>query len=163
MSLTIDTMIESGGWEAFPGVEDWARAAVDATFLELDETPSGDDELSVLLCDDARIRILNRDFRGLDKPTNVLSFPAPAGGPGPRALGDIAIAFETVAREAAGEGKAFRDHFTHLVAHGLLHILGYDHESDEDAEIMEALERRILRRLGIADPYLSDEKENPRS
>ncbi len=110
--------------------------------------------------DDARIRELNRLWRGFDKPTNVLSFPSPDTQPGPaRTLGDIAISYETAAREAAAEDKSFGDHIAHLSVHGFLHLLGYDHESDDDAEEMEGLERAILARIGISDPYVVRETE----
>jgi len=108
--------------------------------------------LAVLLTDDAAIRKLNAAWRGVDQPTNVLSFPAPADrGP----LGDIAIAFETTAREADAEGKPLAHHLAHLAVHGFLHLVGYDHESDADAETMEQLERDILARLNVPDPYLA--------
>lgn len=111
-------------------------------------------ELSIVLTDDAEQQVLNRDWRGIDKPTNVLSFPqiepfAPVAG----ILGDITLARETLEREATELGKSFSDHFTHLVVHGFLHILGYDHIEDADALVMEGLETQILASLGIADPY----------
>jgi probable rRNA maturation factor len=110
--------------------------------------------ISVLLCDDERMHELNRAHRGMDKPTNVLSFPAPLiGGQDTPFLGDIAISAETVLREAAAQGKTAADHATHLLVHGLLHLLGHDHEEDGEAERMEAMEVRILAVLGIADPY----------
>ena len=101
------------------------------------------------LGDDALLRQLNRDFRGKDKPTNVLSFPGGETGN----LGDVALAFETCAREARAQRKELGAHVRHLVVHGALHLLGFDHETDEDAFAMEARERRVLRRLGVADPY----------
>jgi probable rRNA maturation factor len=104
----------------------------------------------VLLADDAALRALNRDWRGKDKPTNVLSFPAPQGG---EMLGDIALAAETVAAEAQAQGKPFAAHMAHLLAHGFLHLLGYDHEIEAEAEAMEARERAILVSLGLPDPY----------
>lgn len=107
--------------------------------------------LTILLADDATLRRLNREFRGLDKPTNVLSFPAPANLEGH--LGDIAVAFETAAREAREAGIGFADHVTHLAVHGVLHLLGYDHADEAGAAVMEPLEIAILARLGIADPY----------
>lgn len=114
-------------------------------------------ELSLLLTDDAQVRELNREHRGKDKPTNVLSFPSeqiePGGIPPHQLLGDLVFARETCAREAEAQGKAFGDHFRHLLVHGLLHIYGYDHLDDEGADAMEELERRTLARLGIADPY----------
>ena len=110
--------------------------------------------LAVLLTGDAAIRKLNAQWRGLDKATNVLSFPAPRSkAPAPVPLGDIAIARETTAREAADEGKPFGDHLAHLAVHGFLHLLGYDHESDAQAETMEQLERAVLASLGVPDPY----------
>ena len=117
---------------------------------------------ALLLAGDAALRDLNRRFRGLDKPTNVLSFPA--GGGDAEFLGDIAIAFETCRTEAAAMRLAFRDHAAHLIVHGLLHLVGYDHEADEEAERMERLETIILARLGVADPYRdpAGEKEGRR-
>jgi probable rRNA maturation factor len=154
MPLIIDIVVEADGWRSVGSIETLTQAAVDACLAEVGLDMAEGNELSLLLCDDARIRNLNRDFRGLEKPTNVLSFPAAQIPPQP-VLGDIAIAYETVAREAAEEGKTLSDHYAHMVTHGLLHILGYDHEVDEDAEEMEALERRVLKRLRIADPYSS--------
>lgn len=116
-------------------------------------------EVSVLLADDQRIQALNRAWRSKDQPTNVLAFPAREPGepwPGwtePVPLGDVAVALETALREAAAEGKAPTAHLAHLVVHGALHLLGHDHQSDEEAERMEALEAAILARLGVPDPY----------
>lgn len=111
-------------------------------------------ELSIVLTDDAEQQVLNRDWRGIDKPTNVLSFPqiepfSPVIG----ILGDITLARETLEREARELGKSFEEHFTHLVIHGFLHILGYDHIEEADALVMEGLETQILSSMGIADPY----------
>jgi probable rRNA maturation factor len=110
-----------------------------------------------LLSDDETIARLNGQWRGQDKPTNVLAFPAPAlyaAGPNERTpLGDIAIAYETLAREAEVNGAAVSDHLSHLVVHGFLHLLGYDHHMDDEAERMERLERDILARMGVDDPY----------
>lgn len=111
-------------------------------------------EISIVLTGDAEQRQLNRQYRGMDKPTNVLSFPQIAPfGPVAGLLGDIILARETVEREAAEMGISFLDHFTHLVVHGFLHILGYDHIKDDEALVMEGLEIRILAALGVADPY----------
>ena len=107
--------------------------------------------LTILLADNARLRALNAHFRGKDKPTNVLSFPAPGDG---AYLGDIAIAHGVTARQARAQGKSLAAHAAHLAAHGVLHLLGYDHEKASEAKTMEALETAILARLGIADPYL---------
>jgi probable rRNA maturation factor len=109
----------------------------------------GKSALTVLLSSDQRLRQLNRDFRGKDRPTNVLSFPAGDG----EYRGDIAIAYGVTKREAEAAGKLFADHVSHLVVHGVLHLAGYDHERARDARVMEPLEVEILKRLGIADPY----------
>jgi probable rRNA maturation factor len=118
----------------------------------------------IALSSDEHVRALNRTYRGKDKPTNVLSFPAaqPIDDDGPIQLGDIILAVETVEREADEQGVAPRDHLSHLVVHGLLHLLGFDHETVAEAEEMEGLETAILARLGIADPYaapLDDDAE----
>ena len=114
--------------------------------------------VAVIVDDDERIRLLNKLWRGLDKPTNVLSFPAPDTPSGPAShVGDIAISYETAAREAAAEGKSLGDHVAHLSVHGFLHLLGFDHESDDEAEEMEGLERVILARIGVSDPYVAHE------
>ena len=112
--------------------------------------------VAVALIDDRAMRKLNKTYRGKDKPTNVLSFPAGEAAESRRAtrpLGDVAIALGTVKREAKAQGKTVNDHLMHLMVHAVLHLLGYDHESDPDAEEMEALERKALATLGIADPY----------
>jgi probable rRNA maturation factor len=110
--------------------------------------------LTVALADDARLRALNHDFRGRDRPTNVLSFPDGAARPdGVVQLGDVALAFETCAAEARAQGKTLRAHLTHLVVHGVLHLLGHDHMRPDEARRMEALERVVLAGLGVADPY----------
>jgi len=155
MSPVLSTLVECEAWGRHEGFEALASEviakAVAATKIKLKLKA----EVSLLLCDDARIREINRDWRGLDKPTNVLSFPAapPAMLAKSPAVGDIAIAYESVAREAEEEAKSFRDHYMHMVLHGFLHLIGYDHETDEEADEMEALETRILRELGVADPY----------
>jgi probable rRNA maturation factor len=113
-------------------------------------------ELSIVLGDDALLRALNATWRGVDKPTNVLAFPAEGGETppdAPRLLGDVVIAFETVAREAEAQGKPLAHHLRHLIVHGVLHLLGLDHIEAAEAERMEALERAILRRLDVPDPY----------
>ncbi len=159
MSLVIDLAVEAEGWNAVSDLDALIRRAIDAAQTTGGLTLKDGAELSVLLCDDAAIRTLNRDWRGLDRPTNVLSFPA--SSPLPLAkkpfLGDLAVAFDTVQREAEHDGKAFTDHLTHLIVHGFLHLVGYDHETDHEAETMEALETRILKGIGIADPYAESE------
>lgn len=152
--IVIDVAVESPLWEAFAEATAMAEKAI-RTALELAEADLPDEtEISLLLCDDAFVQELNRRWRGKDQPTNVLSFPAAEDEGFERLLlGDIAIAYETMAREAGDEDKLLDAHFSHLVVHGLLHLLGYDHENDADAEEMEELERQILAELGIDDPY----------
>ena len=145
-----------------PAAEDLARAAVLAA-LAHDAADSWLGcgavlEIGVSLADDAAQQALNRDWRGTDRPTNVLAFPAWEPGtpvpPGaPVLLGDVVLAFETVAREAEEQGKPFAHHLSHLIVHGILHLLGYDHATDADAEAMERLETSILAGLGVPDPY----------
>lgn len=152
--VDIDISVEAGDWPDEASLTRLVLRAVDAAFTETGAT--GRSELSVVFSDDAHIRTLNAEWRGKDRPTNVLSFPAfpfVQGGPMPPMLGDIVLAAETVSREAALEDKPAQNHITHLVIHGLLHLLGYDHETDAEAEEMEAIERAALARLAIPDPY----------
>ncbi len=160
--LDLDIGIDAASWETLvPGLSGLTEAWVGETLgTDAGRLPPGAVEVGVLYADDARVRGLNRDYRGQDKPTNVLSFPAAgdweeAGIPKgtPLMLGDVVLALETVAREAAEQGKSVEQHTGHLVAHGILHLLGYDHVSEEDARTMEAKEVEILARLGIPDPY----------
>lgn len=153
IGLRIDVVHEAGDWSGFGDVDAAIDAAAGAVAAELAITAS---EACVALSDDAQVAELNANYRGKPKPTNVLSFPAgePFGdAPQTRHLGDVILAAETVSREASEQDIAPVDHLRHLVVHGLLHLLGYDHENDADAEIMEALEVRILASLGIANPY----------
>jgi len=156
-SIEVEVLTESAQWRAEPQAEPAVRRAALSTAAHT----GAEGEVSVVLADDAAVRILNRTWRGIDKPTNVLSFPAPAtGGPGaPRVLGDVVIAYETVRREAAAEGKPFEHHLAHLVVHGFLHLLGYDHETESDAETMERLECTILEGLEVNDPYAPRDSE----
>jgi probable rRNA maturation factor len=155
--LTVDILIESEAWQMLPGAEEVARRAIAFAAASTDETRHRNAELSVLFCDDETIAVLNGRWRGQEKPTNVLSFPAlPLHGAAPldkTPLGDIAIAYETLVREAAESGKTASAHLAHLVVHGFLHLVGYDHQVDDEAERMERLERDILARIGVADPY----------
>lgn len=153
MKPVIDIAIETEAWEAFEDPAGLAESVIGQSISQSGVRISEGAEISIVLCDDAFIAELNRKWRQIDKPTNVLSFPS--GGPiaSTPVLGDIVIAFETTAREAAEAGKPLRDHVAHLLAHGFLHLIGYDHIADADAETMEALERAVLARLGIADPY----------
>jgi probable rRNA maturation factor len=146
---SIDIVQESPLWEKEPEIDVTLERAIAEASADV---PAGDAELSIVLTDDARIRALNLAWRGLDKPTNVLSFPA--GGKGaPALLGDIVIAYETVKREALAQDLPFLHHLAHLTIHGFLHLHGHDHEAEAQAEAMEQLERRILARLDIPDPY----------
>ena len=162
MAVEIAVMIESEIWVALPQAEAEAERAAHAALAAA--CPGLDAaELSLLLADDAALRELNRHWRGKDAPTNVLSFAATPARPGevprpalpgmPLILGDIAIAAETCAREAALQGKSRAQHLVHLVVHGVLHLLGYDHETEAEAEEMERLEIGILAGLGLPDPY----------
>jgi probable rRNA maturation factor len=141
-------------WEEIPGVEEAVDTAVRAAVAAVGE--GNEVELSFALVSDEQIREMNRTFRGQDKPTNVLSFPNGmmlTGGTGRVLLGDVAIALETVLAEARLGEKTPLDHLSHLTVHGVLHLFGYDHETDAEAGRMEDLERTILRGLGISDPY----------
>jgi probable rRNA maturation factor len=162
------TMLDPDWPRAVPAVEDLARRAAEAA-----ATVSGPAakalaargaEISLVLTDDATLRRYNRDYRGIDKPTNVLAFAAvvapgwePGGAPGeaegPLLLGDVLLARETLAREAEAQGKRPADHLCHLVVHGVLHLLGQDHQAESEAQVMERLEVAALGRLGVADPY----------
>ncbi len=158
MNIDTDIAIESEHWGSID-LDDLVNRAVEAARVESGVALAPVTEVSLLFCDDARIRELNRDWRQIDKATNVLSFPASDPSHLSRAplLGDIAIAFETVERESIEERKAFVDHLSHMIVHGFLHLLGFDHETESDAELMEATECRALARLGIADPYAATE------
>lgn len=154
--LDIDILVEAGDWPGEKELRLLADQATGAAFAEIGAIWSGSSELSIVFSDDAAIRELNSGWRGKDKPTNVLSFPAfPVSGGGalPPMLGDIVLAAETVSREAELEEKPIGHHLSHLIIHGLLHLLGYDHETDAEAENMEAVERAALARLAIPDPY----------
>jgi probable rRNA maturation factor len=158
-------LIEHDGWRAIDGAQEAVFRAYDAalTFLPAD---IADREVTIVLASDDAVAELNARYRGKNKPTNVLSFPAaptPAGpfADEPQPLGDIIIALETLISEATDEGKPRLFHLSHLVLHGLLHLAGFDHETDQDADRMEALERQILASIGIPDPYASTPDEEP--
>ena len=152
---SIDIVRESPLWDEQPDIDTALRSAIAEASVDVS---TKDAELAIVLTDDARIRALNRVWRGFDKPTNVLSFSAEGRGTGhgaPTLLGDIVIAYETAKREALAQDTPFLHHLTHLTVHGFLHLRGYDHEAEDEAEIMERLERQILARLDIADPYVA--------
>ena len=156
MTVHYDMAINAEGWQNEETLRRLVDSVLQATLQELG-FDNIDSELSLVFTNDADIREINAKWRHIDKPTNVLSFPAFALQPGQEPgeiLGDIVIARETVEREAAEEDKSFDDHLSHLVVHGLLHLMGYDHQNDDEAEQMETLERKILASLGISDPYL---------
>ena len=149
----IDIVRESPLWEAEPDIDATLQRAIAEAAADMSTT---DAELAIVLTDDSRIRALNQAWRGLDKPTNVLSFPADdrrGGQDAPALLGDIVIAYETTKGEAGAQGTPFLHHLAHLAVHGFLHLRGYDHEAEDEAETMERLERQILARLEIPDPY----------
>ncbi|MGE4063856.1 MAG: rRNA maturation RNase YbeY [Rhodospirillaceae bacterium] len=163
---TVDVLVPAAAWSrALPAAAAMcrkaARAAIAAGAPKRLRTKAHQAEVSILLTTDAAIRKLNATFRKQDKPTNVLSFPAaqnhPANrigdGPPDLHLGDVVVAYGTVAREAKESHKSLKDHLSHMVVHGVLHLLGYDHESAADAKTMERLETKILSQLGIVDPY----------
>lgn len=170
--MLTDTILEDDRWQG-ADLEPLAEAGARAALVHLGLDPDGF-EIAVLGCDDARIAELNADFRDKPSPTNVLSWPSeergaeqdgdmphlPETGPAaagegpPEELGDIAIAFETCAREADEAGKPMGDHITHLVVHATLHLLGFDHIRDKDATLMEGLESEILGKMGVPDPYM---------
>ncbi len=156
--LEIDLAINADGWPSAEALEALAHRALGAVFATADLRYLPGSELSLVFSDDAEVQVLNRDYRSKDKPTNVLSFPGgdeegPVFGP---LLGDIVLARETVMREAEEGAIAFDAHLVHLIVHGTLHLFGYDHQIDSEADIMEGLETRILAGLGIADPYRND-------
>ena len=146
----IDVLVESKLWKNAKNAEPVIRRAIAEAAATL-STPAA--ELAIVLTDDSAIRLLNRTWRGVDAATNVLSFPTGRTGGNRLLIGDIVLAYETVAAEALAEGKPFAHHLAHLAVHGFLHLLGYDHERKKDAEAMERLERDILQRLAIPDPY----------
>jgi probable rRNA maturation factor len=169
-----EVLVVADCWQAEPDAEAVIQRAIAIAAdivnagpvgADLDEVGFGEAELAVMLTDDSGIRTLNLNWRGIDKPTNVLSFPAlqpPTGrepDDAPRMLGDIAIAYETTRREADQEQKPFSHHLSHLAVHGFLHLVGYDHEKDGEAEVMESLERDVLAQLGIPDPYADQDRE----
>jgi probable rRNA maturation factor len=145
--LSVDVLVQAPQWKEQRGAQEAVRRAINAAADEI-SSPAG--EVAVVLTDDAAIRKLNKQWRRIDKATNVLSFPAARSG---IMLGDIVIAYETLARESRDESKEFTHHLSHLAVHGFLHLMGYDHQNDSDAEAMEELESAILARLRMPNPY----------
>lgn len=156
IALTVLTPV----WhEALPDAEGLARRAARGALaaVPVSAADAGETELSLVLADDATVHRLNRDYRGQDRPTNVLSFAAESDADprdaGPRLLGDVVLSYDTLAREAGEQGKSLAGHLSHLVVHGVLHLLGYDHASEAEAARMERIETAVLADLGISDPY----------
>ena len=155
----IEVIVRSARWKKQPKTATIVKSAILAAAKAVSTSRA---ELAIVLCNDSAIKALNRDWRGQDAPTNVLSFPAATPGKKQHAspyIGDVVIAYETTAREAAAEGKPFKHHLAHLAVHGFLHLLGYDHENDRDARKMERLERKILARIAVPDPYAPRDAE----
>ena len=150
MSVVFECACPDLGWrDVMADIE--AVAVQAAAALPAQLFPQGESEVSLVLMDDAGVKRLNHDYRGQDKPTNILSFPAVQA---PGLLGDIVLARETVTAEAEASGKTMPHHLSHLIIHGLLHLLGYDHIAADEAEVMEAIEITALAKLGIANPYV---------
>ena len=153
--IAIDLLIEAGDWPSRQKLRPLVRRALKAAVARARPPLMVGAEVSFLFTDDERMQALNRDWRGKDKPTNVLSLPGTPvqrGAFGP-ALGDIVFAAETVHREAETQGLSFEAHLTHLIVHGFLHLVGHDHEVEDEALVMEGLETAILGDIGVADPY----------
>ena len=155
----ITLLVDDQGWRKARGLTPKLKRAALAALAACKFR--GDSSLTLLLSSDRRLKSLNRDFRGKDTPTNVLSFPAAANGAGYR--GDVALAYGATRREAKAAGKDFADHAAHLVVHGVLHLAGYDHVQAKDAKVMEPLEARILAGMGIADPYAPPLQESAKA
>ena len=152
-TLAVEVVRHGDAWARSPISDPAIELAANAAFTVALPAESAPCEITIALTDDAEIRALNRTWRDKDRPTNVLSFPAGEAPGAQGALGDVVIAYETTEREAREDGVAHSDHVSHLVVHGVLHLLGFDHRDDAEAEKMEDLERQALASLGIADPY----------
>ncbi len=154
--IDIDVILSAESWGGLDDLEALTRRAIEACLAESAAELADGREVCVTYCDDAEIRELNAEWRGKDKPTNVLSFPTPGPLSARSLLGDIVIAYETVRREAAEQEKTLAERTAHMVIHGFLHLIGYDHETAAEADEMEGLERRIASRLGLRDPYAGE-------
>jgi len=153
MNPVIDIAVNAEDWASLEAPSQLAEAAILAAIGETGVALAANAEISVLFCDDGFIRDLNRKWRGIDQPANVLSFPAGGDAAFAPLLGDIVVAFGTTSREASAAGVPLRDHVAHLLVHGFLHLIGHGHITAAEAETMETLEGAILGRLGIADPF----------
>lgn len=149
-AVKLDVLVESGLWKEPGKIKTLLRRAIGQAAAAMS---TREVEIAIVLTDDSAIRLLNQQWRGIDAATNVLSFPTANQGERRPFVGDIVLAQQTIAREASAEHKPFAHHLAHLAVHGFLHLLGYDHQNDKDATVMERLECEILRRLAIPDPY----------
>lgn len=158
MALEIEPVIEAGEWQSDFDAQKLAHACIEAAASHIELPESKNYEVCVIFTSDTHMRELNLNWRKLDKPTNVLSFPTPESGQAQPVvlLGDIFIGYETVHREAVEQGKTFRDHTAHMIVHGFLHLNGYDHEDEQEAQEMESEEIAILAALGVNSPYEGD-------
>ncbi len=158
MRPEVDVIVEDLRWSQAFNVDALVETVLDGAMAVVQSELDPAAEVSFLFCDDTRIAALNEEWRGKAAPTNVLSFPAQGpGGRSSQLLGDVVLAFDTISREAADEGKSMQDHTVHMIVHGFLHLLGYDHVEADEAENMEATESRILLALGLADPWSDDQ------
>ncbi|MDR1334637.1 MAG: rRNA maturation RNase YbeY [Holosporaceae bacterium] len=153
--MNLEISVEYDKWNEVLADLSLVQSCVAAVFAEASAMNNKDDdkEICFLFTSDDEIRVLNRTYRAVDKPTNVLSFPVSSEGVEDGVLGSIVLAFETIQREAVGQGKPLVDHLRHLIVHGMLHLIGYDHLDDAEADQMEALEVKILQKFGVKNPY----------
>lgn len=159
MNFELEITIDDTRWPDIADLKELATQAISSAYAESQCDLEIDFVVSLLFCSDSRIQDLNREWRSQDKATNVLSFPAPQDLviDDCLVLGDLALSYETVFRESEIEEKKIVDHLSHLIIHGFLHLLGFDHETESDAEEMEWIERRSLAKIGIMDPYANSE------
>jgi len=163
--VEVDITLETDAWERhLKHCDAFSQKVLETVFRKLPDIVKEPVEVAILLADDEALQELNKSWRGKDRPTNVLSFPAPKDlrpYPGqPLFLGDLALSFSTLEREAREQSKTFEQHAAHLLIHGTLHLLGFDHETEEEAKIMEELEVQILADMGIPDPYNEEDRES---
>jgi probable rRNA maturation factor len=155
----VDILVEDPRWTDSFSVDALVEKVLGGTLIEIKPDLGAGAEVSFLFCDDDRIAALNGSWRGKASPTNVLSFPVPGGGGPSRMLGDVVLAYDTISREAELEGKSLETHTAHMIVHGFLHLLGFDHIEPEQAGEMEAAESRILLGLGLSDPWAGDKAQ----
>jgi len=163
MSVEIDIVVAASEWDTIEDLEGLTNRCIVASLKNCLVVLAPECEIGVTYCDDDEIKKLNRHWRGKNAPTNVLSFPTPGLLEDKRLLGDIIIAYQTVMREAKEFGRPLTSYVGHMLIHGVLHLVGYDHETNAEAEIMEKLERQIALKTGLGDPYENDDELHPRS